>query len=165
MVVNFDGITESLVGLAILVGLIGIIVPVLPGAILIGSSIGVWAFLTGGATAWTIFGIAAGLLILAEVLQYIVAGGHMKRSEVSNSTIIIGGIAGVIGFFVVPVIGLFLFFAGAVFLVELTKRRDRVVAWRSTVAALQASAMTIGIQLLGALAAAGTWVVGVFFVL
>lgn len=162
MDVNFDGLTESLVGLAILVGLIGIVVPVLPGSILIGAAIGVWAFLTGGSTAWTVFGIAVALLVLAEVLQYVVAGKHMKRSEVPTSTIVIGGIAGVVGFFVVPVVGLFLFFAVAVFLVELTRRRDRGTAWRATVAALQASALTIGIQLLGALAAATTWLVGIF---
>lgn len=164
MDVNFDGMTETLVGLAILVGLIGIVVPVLPGSILIGAAILVWAFLTGGPVAWTIFGIVVAFLVVAEVLQYLVAGRHMKRSEVPTSTIVIGGIAGVIGFFVVPVVGLFLFFAAAVFLVELARRGDRATAWRATVAALQASAMTIGIQLLGALAAATTWIVGLFLV-
>ncbi|GAB4084280.1 DUF456 domain-containing protein [Myceligenerans cantabricum] len=164
MIVNFDGITESLVGLAIFVGVIGIVVPVLPGSILVGASILVWAFLTGGPVAWTVFAIAATLLVIAEVLQYVVAGGHMKRSEVATSTIVIGGIAGVVGFFVVPVVGLFLFFAAAVFVVELIRRRERTAAWRATIAALQASAMTIGIQLLGALAAATTWIVGLFLV-
>jgi uncharacterized protein YqgC (DUF456 family) len=164
VVVNFDGMTEILVGLAILVGLIGIVVPVLPGTILVGGSILVWAFLTGGPVAWTIFAIAAVLLVSAEVLQYVVAGGHMKRSEVPTSTIVIGGIAGVIGFFVVPVVGLFLFFAGAVFVVEIIRRRDRVTAWRATVAALQASAVTIGIQLRGALAAAPAGIIGLFLV-
>ncbi|MBL0884704.1 DUF456 domain-containing protein [Myceligenerans indicum] len=164
MVVNFDGTTEVLVGLAILVGLIGIVVPVLPGSILVGGAILVWAFLTGGPVAWTVFAVAAVFLVVAEILQYVVAGGHMKRSEVPTSTIVLGGVAGVIGFFVVPVVGLFLFFAVAVFLVELVRRQDRVTAWRATVAALQASAMTIGIQLLGALAAATAWIIGLFLV-
>lgn len=164
MELNFDFLPEILVGLAILVGLLGIVVPVLPGAILIGGAILVWAIITGSATGWWVFGIAAALLIAAEVLQYVVAGKHMKKSEVPNSTIVLGGIAGVVGFFVVPVVGLFLFFAAAVFLVELWRLKDRGTAWRSTVAALQASALTIGIQMLGALGAATTWIVGLFLV-
>ncbi|GAA1851156.1 DUF456 domain-containing protein [Myceligenerans crystallogenes] len=162
MDVNFEYLPETLVGLAILVGLVGIVVPVLPGSILIGGSILVWAFLTGSATGWWVFGIAAALLVAAEVLQYVVAGRHMKKSEVPNSTIILGGIAGVVGFFLVPVVGLFLFFAVAVFLVEWNRLRERPAAWRSTIAAIQASALTIGIQLLGALGAATTWIIGLF---
>ena len=54
-------LTEAVVGLAILVGLLGIVVPVLPGGILIFGAVLVWAVVTGGATAWVVFAVAAAL--------------------------------------------------------------------------------------------------------
>lgn len=153
---------ELLVGIAILVGLIGIVIQVLPGNILVGSAILVWAILTGGPGAWVVFGIAAAAIVAAEVGQWILAGKHMRRAEVPWTTLALAGIAGIVGFFVIPVVGLFLFFAGAIFLVELARRKDRRAAWEATKAALQATLITIGVQLLGGLFAAGTWAVGLF---
>ncbi|MFD6463958.1 DUF456 family protein, partial [Streptomyces roseolus] len=56
---------EAAVGLAILIGLLGIIVPILPGVILIFGAILVWAIMTGGATAWTVFAVATVFLIIS----------------------------------------------------------------------------------------------------
>lgn len=152
---------ELLVGLAILVGLIGIVVQVLPGNVLVLGAILVWAWLTGGTAAWVVFGIAVVAVAAAEVGQWLLAGKHMKRAEVPWTTLAIAGIAGIIGFFVVPVVGLFLFFAGAIFLLELARRKDRGAAWSATKVALQATLITIGVQLVGGLVAAGAWLVGV----
>jgi uncharacterized protein len=41
------------VGLAIAAGLVGIVVPVLPGALMAWAAIAVWAIAVGGATAWS----------------------------------------------------------------------------------------------------------------
>ncbi|WP_278236614.1 DUF456 domain-containing protein [Isoptericola sp. AK164] len=151
---------EVLVGLAIAVGLVGIVVQVLPGNALVASALLVWAWATGGPTAWTCFAVAALLIVAAETGNWLVAGRHMRRADVPWSTLAVGGVAGIVGFFVVPVVGLFLFFTLAVLLVEYLRRRDRAAAWRATVAALQATAITIGIQLVGGLLATVVWVVG-----
>lgn len=152
---------EVLVGLAILVGLVGIVVQILPGNVLVLGSVLVWAWVTGGATAWVCFAIAALAVGLAELGQWVLAGRHMRRADVPWSTLMWGGLAGIVGFFVIPVVGLFIFFVAAVFLAELLRRRDRGAAWRATVAAMQATAITIGVQLVGGLVAAAAWVVGV----
>ncbi len=151
---------EVLVGLAILVGLIGIVVQILPGNVLVLGAILVWAIVTGGTAAWVVFAVAAVLVVAAEVSQYVLAGRHMRRADVPWSTLVWGGIAGVVGFFVIPVIGLFIGFVLAVFLAELVRRRDRRAAWRATVAAMQATGITILVQLLGGLLAAATWGIG-----
>lgn len=152
---------EVLVGLAIAVGLVGIVVQVLPGNLLVLGSVLVWAWVTGGA-AWWVFGVAALAVAAAEAAQWLLAGRHMRRADVPWSTLVWGGLGGIVGFFVVPVVGLFLFFPAAVFLAELLRRRDRAAAWRATVAALQATGITILVQLAGGLVAAGAWVVGLF---
>jgi uncharacterized protein YqgC (DUF456 family) len=153
---------EVLVGVAILVGLIGIVVQVLPGAVLVLGGILVWAIFTGGVEAWVVFGIAAAAIAVAEVFQWILAGKHMRKAEVPVLTLAVGGIAGIIGFFVVPVIGLFLFFVAAIFLLEWARRKNVSEAWGATKAAVQATLITIGVQLAGSLIATGAWVVGLF---
>ena len=155
---------EILVGLAILVGLVGIVVQILPGNILVLGAILVWAIITGGTAAWVCFAVAAVFVLAAETAQYVLAGRHMRRAEVPWSTLVWGGIAGVVGFFVIPVVGLFVGFVLAVFVAELLRRRDRRAAWRATVAAMQATGITILVQLLGGLLAAATWLVGAFVV-
>lgn len=153
---------EVLVGLAILVGLVGTVVQVLPGNVLVIGAVLVWAVVTGGTTAWVCFAVAAAFVVVAEVAQWLLAGRHMRRAEVPWSTLVWGGLAGVVGFFVVPVVGLVLGFVLAVFVAELLRRRDRAAAWRATVAALQATGITIVVQLAGGLLAATVWLVGVW---
>ncbi|MGF0115893.1 DUF456 domain-containing protein [Promicromonospora sp. Marseille-Q5078] len=153
-------LAEVLVGLAIAVGLVGIVVQVLPGNVLVLGSILVWAWVTGGTAAWVCFAVAALAIALAETGQWLLAGRHMRRAEVPWGTLAIAGVAGIVGFFVVPVVGLFLFFAAAVFLVELARRRDAALAWAATRAALKATLITIGVQLAGGLVATVAWVVG-----
>ena len=46
------------VGLAIATGIVGVVVPVLPGALLAWAAIVVWALVVGGATAWAVLGVA-----------------------------------------------------------------------------------------------------------
>lgn len=151
---------EVLVGVAIFAGLIGIVVQVLPGAVLVLGGILVWAIMTGGTQAWVVFGVAAVAIAIAEVLQWILAGKHMRKAEVPVLTLAVGGIAGIIGFFVIPVLGLFLFFVAAIFLLEWARRKDVSAAWGATKAALQATLITIGVQLVGSLVATGAWVIG-----
>ena len=153
---------EVLVGVAIFAGLVGIVVQVLPGAVLVLGGILVWAIFTGGVEAWVVFGIAAVAIAIAEVAQWLIAGKHLRKANVPWLTLAVGGIAGIIGFFVIPVIGLFLFFVGAIFLLEWARRKDVSQAWGATKAAVQATLITIGVQLVGSLIATGAWVIGLF---
>jgi uncharacterized protein YqgC (DUF456 family) len=152
---------DVLVGLAILVGLVGTVVQVLPGNVLVLGAILAWAWVTGGA-AWWVFTAAAVVIVVAELGQWLLAGRHMRRADVPFSTLVWGGVAGLVGFFVVPVVGLVLFFVAAVFVAELLRRRDRRAAWRATVAALQATGITILVQLAGGLLATAIWLMGLW---
>ncbi|WP_454196327.1 DUF456 domain-containing protein [Nocardia sp. Marseille-Q1738] len=151
---------EVVVGLVILVGLIGIVVPILPGVILIFGAVAVWAFMTGGATAWTVFAISTLLLALSGVVKYTWPGRKMKEAGVSNRAIFLGAIVGIVGFFVIPVVGLFVGFVLGVYLSELHRLRVNQQAWRATVQALKGVGLSILIELFGALLATGVWIVG-----
>jgi uncharacterized protein len=150
---------EVLVALAIAVGLAGILVPVLPGSILILGGILVWALEVGGATAWSVFAVVAAILVVGGVVKFLVPNRRLKSVGVPSSTQWVGAAVGIVGFFVIPVIGLFLGFVLGVYAAE--RRRVGKDAWPSTEAALRAVGLSILIELAAGVAATLVWVGGV----
>lgn len=150
---------EVLVGLAILIGLLGIIVPILPGVILILAAILVWAIMTGGATAWIVFAICTTLLVISGVIKYTWPGAKLREAGVPNRSLILGAVLGIIGFFVVPVVGLILGFIVGVYVSELQRLREQQPAWQSTVHALKGVGLSMLVELFGALLATAVWVI------
>ncbi|MGC4934684.1 DUF456 domain-containing protein [Gordonia sp. DT30] len=150
---------EVLVGLGIGVGLLAIVIPVLPGSLVVVASILVWAWVIGG-YAWAVFAVAAALIGLGWIVKYLVAGRFLRGHEIPNRTIVVGGVVGIVGFFVLPVIGLFVGFVLGAMASELVRTRTTTAAWRGTLAATTASAYTIGIELSASLLAAGVWLTG-----
>jgi uncharacterized protein YqgC (DUF456 family) len=151
---------EVLVALAIAVGLVGILVPILPGSVLVLGAILVWAWNVGGATAWTVFAVAAVILVAGGVVKYLVPNRRLKEVGVPASTQWVGAALGIVGFFVVPVVGLFLGFVLGVYLAEY-RRVGSSAAWPSTKHALKAVGLSILIELVAAVAATLVWVAGV----
>lgn len=152
--------TEVLVALAIAVGIVGIIVPVLPGTVLVMGAILVWAIELGTTTGWVVFAVATVLLAAGSVVKLLVPGRRLKASGVPTRTLVVGTLLAFIGFFVVPVIGMLVGFVLGVYLAE-RARVGGAEARPSTVRALKAVGVSILIELVAAFLAAATWVVGV----
>lgn len=146
--------------LLILVGLLGIVVPVIPGLLLVLAAVLIWAIDTGGTLAWSVFGLSAVFYLTGMALQYLVPGRRLREAGVRTRTLVFAVVLGVVGFFVVPVVGGPLGFVLGIFLVELSHSRDRRAAWASTRSALKAVFLSMGIELLAGLAIATTWVAG-----
>lgn len=155
-----SAIGEVVVGLVILVGLAGILVQVLPGSSLVLVAIAVWSILTGGVAAWVVLGVSAVAIIGTTVLNYVLAGRRLRRAGVPNATLLWGGLAGIVGFFVIPGFGLVIGFILGVYVAEYLRRRDRAVAWGTTKVALRTAGLMILIDLAGALTAVAAWIVG-----
>jgi uncharacterized protein YqgC (DUF456 family) len=150
-----------LVAMAIAVGLIGILVPFLPGTLLVWAAIAVWAYVEHTTVSWVVLGVATAVLGAGILVKYLWPARRMRAADVNGRTLAAGAVLGVIGFFVVPVAGLVLGFVLGVFLAELAQRRDRRRAWASTVHAVKGVALSVGVELLAALLATAVWVVGV----
>lgn len=151
---------EIVVALVILVGLVGIVVPVLPGSVLIVLAVLVWSWQTGTQTAWVVLAVVVALVVVSNIVKYAVPGARLRTAGVPASTLWAGAALGVVGFFVVPVLGLFIGFPVGVYLAERRRLGSRD-AWPATVHALKAVGLSILIELAGASLAAGTWVAGV----
>lgn len=150
-----------LVAVAIAVGLVGILVPVLPGTLLVWAAIAVWAFFEQTTATWVVFGVASALLGAGILVKYLWPARRMRAAEIGGRTLLAGTVLGLIGFFVVPVVGLVLGFVLGVYLAELAQRRDQRRAWASTVHAVKGVALSVGVEFAAALLATAVWVAGV----
>jgi uncharacterized protein YqgC (DUF456 family) len=152
--------TNAIVGLAIVVGIVGTIVPILPGALLVAGAVVVWAALTGGTTAWLV-AVAAVLIIGAgQLLKYLIPGKQLKQTGVPNWVLFVGAVAGIIGFFVIPVIGLVVGFILGVFLAEAGRLRTFRDAWPTTLQAMKSAGWSVLIEFGSSVLAASVWVAG-----
>ena len=150
--------TEVLVGIAVAVGVVGVIVPVLPGSVLILGAVLVWAIEDGSRTAWTVFAVVALFLVIGAIVKYAVPGRRLKNAGVPNRTLMLGGVLGLVGFFVVP------WWAVPGVRARRLPRRGPAGrpgrAWPSTRHALLAVGISVLIELAAALFAAVTWFTG-----
>ena len=151
---------EVLVALAIAVGVVGVVIPVLPGSLLVLGAILVWALDVGTTTGWVVFAVATTFLALGSIVKYVVPGRRLKTSGIPTSTLMLGGALGVVGFFVIPVVGLVIGFVLGIYLAEL-RRLGSEAAWPATVSALKAVGLSLLIELVACLLAAATWAAGV----
>ncbi len=148
---------EWLVLLACLVGIVGTIVPVLPGSVLVGGAIVVWAAVEGGATAWVTAVLACAILAVGYVLTILIPGRRMSAAGIPNRTLVVGGVLGIAGFFVVPVVGLPLGFVLGVYLAERVRLADHAAAWPSTVTAMKGTGLSVLIGLAATVLATTVW--------
>jgi uncharacterized protein len=150
--------TDLLVGLAVLVGLVGIVVPVLPGTLLILGAVLVWTFVVSSTSGWLVFAVVALFLGAGAVVKYAVPGRRLQAAGVPTRTIVVGGLLGLVGFFVIPVVVLVVGFVLGVYLSEL-QRVGTAHAWTTTKAAMLAAGLSMLIELAAGLCAALTWLV------
>jgi uncharacterized protein len=146
-----------LVGLAIAVGLVGVLVPVLPGLVLVWAAVLVWALEVQSPLAWSVLALATVLVAVSQVVKYVWPGRRLQAAGVPNRTLFVGALLGVVGFFVIPVVGLVVGFVLGVYLAERARLRTHGAAWPSTVHALKAAGLSILIELVAGLLVAGAW--------
>jgi uncharacterized protein len=148
-------------GIVIALGIIGVVIPVLPGLLLSWAGVLLWALLSDaqGIVKWTVLAVATVVALVGATVKYVLPGRRMKRLGVPNSALLAGGVLGLIGFFVVPVVGLIIGFVLGVYLVE-RARLGPGRAWPSTKEALTAAGMAMLIEFTTALGIAVVWIFG-----
>jgi hypothetical protein len=141
----------------IVVGLVGIVVPVLPGLLLVWGGVAVWALARHDTAGWIVLAVATLLAVGGSVVKYLLPGRRLRDAGVPWTTLGLGTLLGVIGFFVIPVVGVLVGFVLGIYLAELVRLGDHAAAWPSTRAALAAVGWSIVIELAAALLIAGAW--------
>jgi uncharacterized protein YqgC (DUF456 family) len=102
-------IVTVLAGLAYAVGLTGIIVPILPGTITIVIATLIWAIVLGAAGMTT---------------SYVLTGKRLHAAEVPMWPIYVAIAAAIVGFFVIPFLGLPIGFLVGLYVAESMRLKD-----------------------------------------
>lgn len=152
------------VGLAVAIGLVGIVVAALPGLILVWGAVLVWALVEKTTVAWVVLGVATALLIFGQIGKYLVPGRRLREAGVPRRSLVIGGLLSIVGFFLIPIVGFLIGFVVGVYLSERQRLMSHEQAWPSTRKALSAAGLSILIELACGLLIAGTWLAVVLFI-
>ena len=150
-----DELGELVVGLAIIAGLLGIVLPILPGLLLIVGAIFVWAIADGTGLAWGVATLSLALGAVGTFIKYSIPKRRLNESGVQNRTLVLATVVSIIGLFAIPVIGAPIGFIGTIYITE--RARDREQAWPRTKSSLAAVATSIGIELATGLVIAAVW--------
>jgi len=152
---------QLLVGLAMALGLVGILVPVVPGLLLIWAAGLWWTVADGGGPArWTVFGVLTTLLVVGTVAKYVLPARSAAARGAPAATLVAGALGAVVGFFVIPVVGVLVGGIAGIYLAELARLRDGGRAWVSTKAALVAIGVGVLIELAAGVLMIGVWLLG-----
>jgi hypothetical protein len=165
---ELNNATHFLVGflafLVMLVGLAGTLLPALPSIELIWLACLAYGIFSGwGLWAWVMFPLITIALIVGEVLMW--GLGHATSRVTGASWAAIGAsvVLGLIGMFVIPVVGALLGAMLGVFLVELYRRREWKAAFKATTGVLVGAGLSFGAQVVVGLVMIGLW--GLWFYL
>jgi uncharacterized protein len=151
---------EVLVAIGITVGLAGVVVPLLPGALLAWAAIVVWGFSVGTATGWAVVALTTAVIGVGQIVKYTIPGRRLRADGVPQRSMAFGGLLAIVGFFVIPVVGVLIGFVLGIYASEL-QRVGPQAAWPSTKAALRAVGVSMLIELTSTLLAAAVWAIGV----
>lgn len=155
-----DILVSVITGVLLVIGALGTIFPILPGSILVIIGLLIWAIVIGGPVGWTVFGIGLLLSGSGMAASALLTGKRLKQREIPNRSILTGAVVGVVGAFVIPVVGLLLGFVLGLYASEWYRLRDPKQAWDASVVAMK----SVGLGMLIEFACAGTaiavWIVG-----
>ena len=160
-----EGVTAEIIATLItaallVVGCLGIIVPVLPGSILIVVGLLVWALTVQAVEGWTVLGIGSALAIAGMAASAVLTGTRLKRRQIPNRSLLYAAAGAVVGLFVIPVVGIFVGFFVGLLLSETARQRDLRAALDSSWAGLKAAGLGIVVEFACALAASTVFVLG-----
>ncbi|PMR59661.1 DUF456 domain-containing protein [Verrucosispora sp. ts21] len=154
-------VVSVITALAILAGLAGVVVPGLPALPLCWGGVLVWAlFGEAGAGRWLVLAAATVVALGGTVIKYAWPGRNLKRAGVPTATLLVGALLGLVGFFVIPVVGLIIGFVVGIFLMERLRLGDTALAWPATKQAVAATGLAMLIEFLAGVVIGALWVAG-----
>jgi uncharacterized protein YqgC (DUF456 family) len=140
-------------------GLAGIILPLLPGLPIIWGAALLYGFMTGfDSLGWTAMAVITLLAVIGIAASLILPERAGAASGASRSTRLFAGVTGIVGFFVIPVIGFPIGACLGVLLAQYRQTADPGEAMRSTVAVLKGFGAGLIAELAAGLAMVLVWV-------
>ncbi|WP_037908379.1 DUF456 domain-containing protein [Actinacidiphila yeochonensis] len=147
-----------LIGAVMLLGLAGVLVPGVPGTLLCWAAVLWWATQEHTALTWGVLAGATGLLAVAQVVVWLMPNRRIRDSGVTWRTVLTAGGVASAGFFLLPVVGAPLGFAGTIYVQERIRLGGHRAAWGATRRAMRAVGTSVLVELMACLVVVATWI-------
>lgn len=147
-----ESVTFGLIVVFIILGIIGIIVPLLPGIILIYLAVLTYVWAYGMETlGWASFIIITLIALVTGTSDLWMSLLGAKSGGASGRSLIYGAVGAIVGSFFAPLIGTLIGYAGGILLGEYQKRGDWAAAWKASAGGLAGWGVATAVQLGGGL--------------
>jgi len=148
-----------LIALAMIVGIVGTILPFLPGLPIVWVAALIYGLVEGfGTLGWICFAVITALAISGIVAGLVVPQRKVQGGGAPFSTTVAGIIGGVIGFFVIPIVGIAVGAVVGVLVAERVRTHDWTAAWASTKRAIVGFGLGALVQVVAGVLMMGTWI-------
>ena len=144
----------------LVVAAVGVLYPVLPGSPMAIATLLVWAWVVGGWAAWVAAVIGALLCVAGWSASTVLTGRKLRELEVPKWSILVAAAGGVVGMFLIPVVGIFVGFAVALLVSEAARHRDVRRAAHFSLQTLRAMGAGVLLEFLLLCTASAVWSAG-----
>ncbi|MGW5734002.1 MULTISPECIES: DUF456 domain-containing protein [Streptomyces] len=146
-----------LVGVVLLLGIGGVLVPGVPGPWLVWAAVLWWALQDPEPVAWWVLVGASVVLLVAQGVRWLLPPRRFRQSGATRRTAVFAGAGALVGFCVVPVIGSLPGFIGGIYLGERLRLGRHGEAVTATRTAMRAGGWSVLTELFACLLIAGAW--------
>jgi uncharacterized protein len=159
---ELNNATHFLIGflaiLVMVVGLVGTVLPGLPSIELIWLATLGYGVMSGwGAWGPWLFALLTIILIIGEFVMWWLGNTTARQTGASWAAIAASIVLGIIGMFIIPIVGAIIGAMLGVFLVEFYRRRDWRAALKATTGVLWGTGLSFGAQVVIAIVMMGVW--------
>jgi uncharacterized protein len=158
---DVDILATVAAGILLVLAAVGVVYPVVPGSPIAMVTLLVWAWVVGGWAAWVVAVIGALLCAAGWSASVVLTGRKLKELEVPKWSILVASLAGLVGMFLIPVVGIFVGFAVGLLVSEAVRHRDVRRAVHYSLQTLKAMGAGVLVEFGLLCAAASVWSAGV----
>ncbi|MET9882930.1 DUF456 domain-containing protein [Streptomyces sp. NPDC006430] len=147
-----------LVGLVLLLGVVGVMIPGVPGTWLVWAGVLWWALHLRSVLAWSLLVSTTALLLVVQVIKWLLPPRQLRGVGATPRMAVYAGTGALLGFVLVPVLGAVPGFVGGIYLCERLRLGTHGQARASVRAVMRALGTSVLVELFACLMVVGAWV-------
>ncbi|WP_412076343.1 DUF456 domain-containing protein [Streptomyces xanthophaeus] len=152
-----EGAQLLLVGLVLLLGVLGVLVPGVPGTWLVWAGLLWWALHERSALAWSLLVSSTALLLVVQVVKWQLPPRRLRAVGATPRMAAYAGAGALLGFVLIPVLGAVPGFVGGIYLCERLRLGTHGEAWASVRAVMREVGTSVLVELFACLLVVGAW--------
>lgn len=146
-----------LVGVVMLLGVCGVLIPGAPGSWLVWAALAWWALEDRSGLSWVVLVCGTAVLLLSLVVRWLLPPRRLRESGATPRMGVYAGAGAVVGFFVVPVLGAIPGFVGGIYLSERLRLGGHREARGAVRRAMRSGGWSVLTELFACLLITGAW--------